>query len=196
MKKKLLYFTCLFFVCLTSLNAQEMRDGALRGTSIHSESFKPFHGDWEAEKAFNNADKTKPNYSLDMSYKVYDKKTDKLIADSKQGDKLEPLGWKNPTVNISQVFLKENNYYKLKTIDRSNIYNSYSFSVKDYKNCFTETAVKLTILPNNQNELIWKSEILESQNGSYEQEFNCTILEPEELNQLTIPQNLTFKRVK
>ncbi|MGU9939433.1 hypothetical protein ACNFNZ_12740 [Empedobacter brevis] len=215
MKKNLLYFICVCLLFLTSLKAQEMKNGALKASSTYSESFKPFVGEWEAEKdnkiikikikldkfwvskkALNDADKTKPNYSLDMSYKVYDKLTKKIIADSKQGDNLEPLGWKKPTVNINQEYIQESNYYKLKTIDKSNIKSSYSFTVRDYKNCFTKTAVKLTLLPSNKNQLIWKSEILESQDWSYEEEFNCTILEPEETSKLTIPLDLTFKRVK
>lgn len=211
--KIILVFLSAFNVS-TVLNAQELdTDGTRKTLSTELSDFSPFPGVWVAEKgnkiielnlklelfwidkdALVKADKSKPNYRLLMSYKVIDKNSKKVIADSDEGEKLYDKYSFWPTVSMNMNILADPENYPLKLIKLDKLKNSYSYELMDYKNCYTHVAAKLTVLPTKPNELIWLSEIMDETNqvNDMEEDLNCTVITDN--SRMTIPGVLIFKR--
>lgn len=215
MKKSRIIFVCMFFICFLKLtNAQVLDiDGTRKTLSTKSSDFAPFPGKWLAEHgneiieielklkvglvdkdAIVRADNKRVNYRILLSYKVFDRNTHQLIASDVLGEIIYDKYSLWPTVSMNMNILADPTFYPLKLIKPDNLAYSYSFQFMDYKKCFTNIAVKLTILPAKQNELIWISEVMNEVNQVYDMEddLNCYVIKDNSL--MTIPSRLTFKR--
>ncbi|WP_333661741.1 hypothetical protein [Chishuiella changwenlii] len=196
------------------LKAQHLdRDGTRKTLSTSIADFFPFPGVWTAESgnkiikidlkldwilidkdAIVSTNKSRPNYKMLLSYQVIDKKSEKVLANDKEGEKIYDKYSAWSTVNMNMNILADPIDYPLQLINKTNLKHSYSFQLMDYKNCFTYVAAKLTILPSKPNQLIWISEIMneDNQDNDMEEYLNCKIINDN--SKMTIPSILIFKR--
>lgn len=173
------------------------------------EELKPFIGAWRAEKGnlivlinlFALAEETGREsilgkFKIEGEYTVINKQKIEDVYESKYSPKPLP---EMSSMSAFELFKS----FKTKYLDlNKDMLNSYFIGFSEKEKCMTRIISKITILPSSIDTMLWKSEIKVltkwDNEGIYipgeSDEGGCK--EITNINEMTIPSELIFKRVK